>query len=254
MKKEYDYTMDEADLKKKPVWSLGEIKVAVSENGDPNKIDVFEIYHKNKKTTTYAEYEKLLGLAEKDRFRMITDIRRRIYQLFERAQNEDLAFRYMLKDYCTGFECADLRSVARRLGDCKNGYGLTDHCDWDWKSAVLKICNTVYHVGGKRYTDEALLINVSSEYRDDCEMDYKIPTKLLHPKYDFENDPVYKENQNFLETEFAYEELFHHNSVKGEQEILRVLANHPDVVKELSKSLGDAWGKCFDSNVLKLFK
>lgn len=239
MKKEYDYTMTEADLKKRPVWSLGEIRVAVSENGDPSKIDVFKIYHKDKKTTTYAEYERLLGLAEKDRFRMITDIRRRIYQLFARVQKGNIAFKYTLNDFRTGFECNNIDSVARRLGDCKNNYNLTDRCDWDWKSAKFKIYDHNYFLYGKKYTEETLFIDVSKEeYGETATLHYNIPMKFLHPKYDFENDPVYKDNVSCLKTDAVYDELFRHNSLTEEAAILEILRDRPDVMFELQNALG----------------
>ena len=247
MKKEYDYTMTEADLKKKPVWPIGMIRVGVEENGDPNKLDVFKIYQKDKKETTYAEYEKLLRLAEKDRHRMITDIRRYIYQLFERVQKGNLAFKYTLNDFRTGFEVCNLHAVAKRLGDVQNDYRLTDRCKWDWGSAVMKIWNRDYHIGGKKYTEETLFIDVNEddEHGDYYTEHYSIPLKFLRPKYDFENDPVYKENISRFENEAAYDELFRHNDVYGEDTILKILKAHPEVVKEIEKALGKEKTKAF---------
>lgn len=247
MKKEYDYTMTEADLKKRPVWSIGMIRVGVEENGDPNKIDVFKIYQKDKKETTYAEYEKLLRLAEKDRHRMITDIRRYIYQLFERVQKGNLAFKYTLNDFRTGFEVCNLYAVAKRLGDIQNNYRLTDRCKWDWGSAVMKIWNRDYHICGKKYTEETLFIDVpeDDEHGDYYTANYSIPLKFLRPKYDFENDPVYKENMARFKNEAAYDELFRHNDVYGEDTILKILKAHPEVIKEIEKALGKEKTKAF---------
>lgn len=240
MKKKYDYTMTEADLKKKPVWPIGMIRVAVEENGDPDKLDVFKIYHKDKKETTYAEYEKLLRLAEKDRHRMITDIRRYIYQLFERVQYGSLAFKYTLNDFRTGFEVCNLHAVAKRLGDVQNDYRLTDRCKWDWGSAVMKIWNRDYHIGGKKYTEETLFIDVNEddEHGDYYTAHYSIPLKFLRPKYDFENDPVYKDNVSCLKTDAVYDELFRHNSLAEEAAILEMLRDRPDVMFELQNALG----------------
>lgn len=246
MKKEYDYTMTEADLKKRPVWPIGMIRVGVEENGDPNKLDVFKIYQKDKKETTYAEYEKLLRLAEKDRHRMITDIRRYIYQLFERVQNGNFAFKYTLNDFRTGFEVSSIRTVARRLADVQNDYRLTERCQYEWDAAVMKIWNRDYHIGGKKYTEETLFIDVpkDDEYGDYTEH-YSIPLKFLRPKYDFENDPVYKENMARFKNEAAYDGLFRHNDVYGEDTILKILKAHPDVVKEIEKALGKEKTKAF---------
>ena len=245
--KEYDYTMTEADLKKRPVWPIGMIRVGVEENGDPNKLDVFKIYHKNKKETTYAEYEKLLRLAEKDRHRMITDIRRYIYQLFERVQKGNLAFKYTLNDFRTGFEVCNLHAVAKRLGDVQNDYRFTDRCPWEWGSAVMKIWNRDYHIGGRKYTEETLFIDVfkEEEFGETYTEHYSIPLKFLRPKYDFENDPVYKENMARFKNEAAYDELFRHNDVYGEDTILKILKAHPEVVKEIEKALGKEKTKAF---------
>lgn len=247
MKKEYDYTMTEADLNKKPVWPIGMIRVGVEENGNPDKLDVFKIYHKDKKDTTYAEYEKLLRLAEKDRHRMITDIRRYIYQLFERVQYGNLAFKYTLNDFHTGFEVCNLYAVAKRLGDVQNNYRLTDRCKWDWSSAVMKIWNRDYHIGGKKYTEETLFIDVheDDEHGDYYTANYSIPLKFLHPKYDFENDPVYKKNMTRFKNEAAYDGLFRHSTVADEDAMLEILKAHPEVVKEIEKALGKEKTKAF---------
>lgn len=246
MKKEYDYTMTEADLKKKPVWPIGMIRAGVEENGDPDKLDVFKIYHKDKKETTYAEYEKLLRLAEKDRHRMITDIRRYIYQLFERVQKGNLAFKYTLNDFRTGFEVSSIRTVARRLADVQNDYRLIERCQYVWDAAVMKIYNRNYYIGGKKYIEETLFIDVpkDDEYEDYTEH-YSIPLKFLHPKYDFENDPVYKENMSRFKNEAAYDGLFRHSTVADEDAMLEILKAHPDVVKEIEKALGKEKTKAF---------
>ena len=174
------------------------------------------------------------------------DIRRYIYQFYARLEKAPLAFKHLVINCRIGLSSTDLNAVAARLGDVKvmqsfNGTPVMERCKWDWDNAQVKIDKRSIFIEGKRREKDCLDISITTfpdNYGSTDDAHYSMPVDFLDPNYDYASDPDFKDIESDLKVDSVYDEVFRHNHLEEERELLKVIASNKEVMKGLVKAIG----------------
>lgn len=236
--------MIEKDLKKPARYTIASIVQQVKDYGVPaSALDYFGLDPDHTTISTLHRKEKEL---EHLRSCLMDDIRRYIYQFYARLEKAPLAFKHLVINCRIGLSSTDLNAVTTRLGDVKvmqsfNGAPVMERCKWDWDNAQVKIDKRSIFIEGKRREKDCLDISITTfpdNYGSTDDAHYSMPVDFLDPNYDYSSDPDFKDIESDLKVDSVYDEVFRHNHLEEERELLKVIASNKEVMKGLVKAIG----------------
>lgn len=236
--------MIEKDLKKPARYTIASIVQQVKDYGVAvGALDYFRLDPDHTTISTLRRKEKEL---EHLRGCLMDDIRRYIYQFYARLEKAPLAFKYLVTNCRVGLNSTDLNAVTARLGDVKimqsfNGAPVMERCKWDWDNAQVKIDKRSIFIEGKRREKDCLDISITTfpdNYGSTDDAHYSMPVDFLDPNYDYSSDPDFKDIESDLKVDSVYDEVFRHNHLEEERELLKVITSNKEVMKGLVKAIG----------------
>ena len=236
--------MTERDLKKPARYSITSLIGQVKDYGVPaSALDYFQLDPDHTTISTLRRKEK-----ELDHLRgcLMDDLRKLIYQFYARLEKAPLAFKYLVNKCRTGLADTSLSAIVQATGDLEvmnsfNGTSVMERCKWDWDNAQVKIDKHPIFIEGKRRDKDCLDISISTFPDTNGRTEdahYSMPVDFLDPNYDYFSDPDFKDIEECLRVDSVYDEVFHHNRLFEERELLQVIASNKEVMKGLVKAIG----------------